>query len=120
MSFEEELEAICSSVDGARSAVLMSRDGISVAIHKLDERGPDDETMLIELVASLNQAVSAAQASGAAPLSSVDLHTGIGTIIVRWLSEEYFVALMLNPGALDGHARYVLRIHSLALEKELL
>ncbi len=120
MSFEEELKSICSSVEGGRSALVMSRDGISVSVYKVDDQGPDDETMMIEMVASLNQAVSAAAASGAAPLTFMELHTAVGTVMINWLSEEYFVALMLNPGALDGRARYALRIHSLALEKELL
>lgn len=118
MSFNTELQAICREVDGCLAAFVMSLDGISVAQEK---RGAtlDLETLLIELGAPLRQVIAALRAGEAGTLAEAVLASEKGVLLVRWLQEEYFVALYLSPQAILGRARYVLRRHTGALLREL-
>ena len=45
MSFDRELKALCDEVQGARSAMVMSFDGISVAGHQAREGDLDTEAL---------------------------------------------------------------------------
>jgi|DewCreStandDraft_4_1066084.scaffolds.fasta_scaffold00303_35 predicted regulator of Ras-like GTPase activity (Roadblock/LC7/MglB family) len=118
MSFQSELQDICREMAGCRAAFVMSLDGISIAQEKRDP-ALDLETLLIELGAPLRQAIAALQAVEAGALTEAVFATEKGVLLVRWLREEYFVAMFCDPDAILGRARYVLRRHAGALLKEL-
>jgi len=120
MSFQSELEAICAEVPGCQTAVVMSLDGISVASHVEDAGDMDTEAFLIELVGPLKQAIQVMQTLDAGALSTFELSTPDVTLVLRLLSDEYFVALLLAPDALTGHGRFAVRSHSASLRAELL
>lgn len=119
MSFTEELKAICEEVRGSRAALVMSLDGISVARHINGEGGPDVETLIVEMVGPLCQAVRGAANTEGGSLKEMMLAFDNGCLLVRMLRDEYFAALYLDPADLAGKGRYALRRHSLPLLKEL-
>jgi predicted regulator of Ras-like GTPase activity (Roadblock/LC7/MglB family) len=119
MSFKDELEAICNSVPGSRSAIVMSLDGIAVATHQQRAGGVDTESLLIELINPLKQATGVISAATASGLSAMEMATAKGTLLVSLLKEDHFVALYLDPDAVLGQARFAVRLHRSALNKEL-
>lgn len=120
MSFQGELEAICAEVPGSQTATVMSLDGIAVANHSVAEPALDTEALFVELVGPLKQAISAMGAVDAGQLDVLELAARQGVVLVRMLSEEHFVSLLLAPDALVGRGRYALRRHSPSLRRELL
>ena len=119
MSFQSELEAICEEVPGCRTAWVMSLDGISVANHVVDAGELDMEAMLIELIGPLKQAIQVMQSVEAGDLATFEVASGEAKLLVRLLSEEYFVALVLKPDAIVGRGRFAVRLHSANLREEL-
>jgi len=119
MSFQSELEAICAEVPGCRTAVVMSLDGISVATHVQDAGDLDTEALLVELIGPLNQAIQVTQLVSAGSLSTFEVSTSEVTLLIRVLSEEYIIALVLAPDAIPGQGRFAIRAHSAALRAEL-
>ena len=120
MSFQSELEAICAEVPGCRTAVVMSLDGISVANHVQDPGRLDNEALLIEMIGSLKQAIQAMQIVSAGSLSTFEVSTPEVKLLVRLLTDEYIIALVLAPDAIPGRGRFAVRAHSAALRAELL
>ncbi|MBN2494821.1 MAG: hypothetical protein JXR96_09550 [Deltaproteobacteria bacterium] len=118
MSFKEELEAICRQVPGSRAAMVMSMDGI-VVMKSASGAEVDIESLGVEIVGPLKLAAQAVQNTSMGDLATLELETQTGTLLVRQLLDEYFVALLLGPGALVGKGRYVLRVHGQALKDEL-
>jgi predicted regulator of Ras-like GTPase activity (Roadblock/LC7/MglB family) len=119
MSFQTELEAICSEVPGCRTAVVMSLDGISVANHVVDAGDLDIEALLIELIGPLKQAIGVMKTVAAGELATFEVSTADAGLLVRLLSEEYFIALVLKPDAITGRGRYAVRAHATNLREEL-
>jgi len=52
-------------------------------------------------------------------LLEATLTTESGSIIMRFISDEYFIAMMLEPEGNFGRGRFELRLAELKLEKEL-
>jgi predicted regulator of Ras-like GTPase activity (Roadblock/LC7/MglB family) len=125
MAFQESLSEVCERVPGARAAWVMSLDGISVAQHIVGPAGGsgdglDLEALLVEIGPPLKQLVRGVEQSRAGGLRCLELDTEHGAVLVRLLSEEYFLALVLEPGGLVGRGRFELRAHAPGLSRELL
>jgi len=119
MSFQDELKSICDSSDRFLSAVIMNLDGLVVARHDARDVEVDIEVLLVELTASLKQALQALDGVEVGELSEFSLDFAKGSLVVRPLKDEHFVALLMAPGALTGKGRHALRIHKQPLVKEL-
>jgi len=55
----------------------------------------------------------------AGTVRSLELQTELGVVVLRMLNEEYFVALILEPGGLVGRGRFEVRNHAVDLAREL-
>jgi predicted regulator of Ras-like GTPase activity (Roadblock/LC7/MglB family) len=119
MSFQDELKGIGSQVPGCRAAVIMNLDGLVVARHDEVEDGLDIEILLVELTNSLKQAMQAASTVEGGELSEFVLAFEKGSLVVRALQDEHFVALLMEPGGMVGRGRYELRRRSQPLIQEL-
>ena len=119
MSFREELAQICEEVPGCWASVLMNLDGVVVHRHLAQDVGMDDEVLLVELTSSMKQALQATTRSDGGELGEYCVSFDRGTVVVRMLKDEHFVAALLGPKGLVGKGRYSLRRHSLPLIQEL-
>lgn len=119
MSFDEILREACALVPGSRVAVLMNMDGLMVARHERQPAGVDLEAMLVEMVGALATSGRVAGEVKGAQFTDASFGMGVGTLVVRMLPEDHFVALWLGPEAASGRARWALRILQLDLVKEL-
>jgi len=119
MDIQMELEQMCREVPGCRAAVIMNLDGLVVLRHVAEPGGLDDEILLVQLSSSVRQAIKAVASVEGGELIEFSMAFEAGQLVVRLLKEEHFVALLLDPPALAGKGRYVLRSRSLGLINEL-
>lgn len=117
--FKETLREMLDRCEGGLAGALMGFDGIAVDTYAAPDSGRDGETVGMELshvLSQLRQAVTALEAGG---LEEVTIKCSRLTVVLRALSEEYFLALVMKPDANLGKARYLCRIAAPELRKHL-
>jgi len=119
MIFQQELEAICQEAPGCHEAVLMNFDGLVVFRHVVKESDINAEDFLVELTDAIKRTQQAVGSANGGGLGEFTLAFDKATLVVRFLKDDHFVALLMEPTALEGRGRYALRCHSLALAQEL-
>ena len=91
------------SAPGARSSTSREKD--EAATHKVHP-----QTATIEMSAVAKDLKRVADGLGAGLVQEVSVQTGEITTVLRPLTDEYFLALSLAPGALAGKGRYLMRV----------
>ena len=111
MTFRESLQHIVDNVPGAVAAMIMGFDGIALESYDRDGgSGIDLPTLLIEYsgaTQTLRRAVETVPEIGA--VTEVAVERSTGTCLLRPLSDEYFMAVIVRPEGLTGKARYLMR-----------
>lgn len=119
--FREVLHDVMRRTEGCLGALIMGTDGI--VVEKVWQIGAVAETNLEVAAAEFAALVKNARRTGGEMRLGNLLEmtfTGEGGIfILRFVSEDYFVAAILSPDGNFGRARYELRRAELLLEKEL-
>jgi predicted regulator of Ras-like GTPase activity (Roadblock/LC7/MglB family) len=111
MSFRDDLEGICSRVDGAFAASVMGFDGIPIeTVEPRPPAGVELQTLLIEYSGILSQVRQAAESLQMGQASEVSIRTERMVAVARMLTPDYFAVVALDPGGNVGRARYELRI----------
>ncbi len=120
MGFREHLQRVVDSVPGAASAAVLGFDGIVIDTYESPEN-PFDTTVLLTEYAAIAQQLgqSATRAPGAGEFRDVVVATGNLACVIRLLTSEYIMAVLLSPQALSSKARYLMRVVSPMLSKEL-
>src|SRR5262245_45564779 len=115
-SFSDALQSIANKVPEAQIVMIMGTDGIP--IEKLVARpDPALEAVAAEFTTLLRSSLSAAAGSGLGSLTELSVVTQKMTTLIQGITPEYFLFAALQPGALVGKARFVLRVAGLALQK---
>jgi predicted regulator of Ras-like GTPase activity (Roadblock/LC7/MglB family) len=118
---DEILQKIVETSPAAKGAILMGFDGIAVTQYVAPEFADDMdiESMAMEFSFRFLELRDAANSLEMGQISDITLKAEYGTVLVRVLSEEYFVAVLLaSPGHM-GKGRWVLRSQSRHLHAEL-
>lgn len=115
--FRASLEKMVDGCEGAFAAVVMGFDGVSV---ESITRQPhfDVQTVSMEFSFVLTQVRKASEILEVGGLEEVSIRSEQLTYLVRVLSEDYFVALVLSPEGNLGKGRFVLRMGLPALRAE--
>ncbi len=108
--FKEILQDLVDRTDGGVAGLLMATDGIAIDQYATGEGPFDVEAVGMEYSVVLKGVQRAAEMLDTGATNEVSLKTERLTTIVRMLSDEYFVALTLEPGGNVGKARYLLRV----------
>lgn len=111
MNFREHCQRIVESVPGATACSVMGFDGIAIDTFEGKQSAFDIPTLLTQYsaaVLSLRHAEADQPRSGA--VQELVISTPQLTAVLRPLSGDYFLAVLLNPGALAGKARYLMRM----------
>lgn len=118
---DEILRTIVEKTPSAKGAILMGFDGISVEqwVHPDHEDDTDIESMAMEFSFRFMELRDAANSLGMGGLTDITLKGEYGTVIVRVMSEEYFVAVMLGSPGHMGKGRWMLRSQAKALNADL-
>jgi predicted regulator of Ras-like GTPase activity (Roadblock/LC7/MglB family) len=120
MSFREHLQRIVSSVPGAMSAAVLGFDGIVVDGFEAPGNPYDMTVFLTEYTATakhLSQSVSRVPDVGT--LGDIAINAENVTCLMRPLTSDYLLSVMMKPGSLNGKARYIMRVVTPLLAQEL-
>src|SRR5215472_5964561 len=108
--FRENLQKIVDNVDGGVAGLLMGFDGIAVETYQRDDADVDIQAVGMEFSFILTQVRKAAEILEVGGVREIAIKADQLTVIIRVLSEEYFVALVLKPEGNFGKGRYLLRM----------
>lgn len=123
--FRDSLENICRDLDGVVMATLMGIDGLPVETlvvtepPMLDGRPLEIDALLVEYSAVLDQVRRSAEVFGAGDLQEMTIRASQLTTVFRILTQDYFVAIAIVPGAIAGKGRFLLRTRTASLIPEL-
>jgi predicted regulator of Ras-like GTPase activity (Roadblock/LC7/MglB family) len=119
MTFREHIQRIVQSTPGAVACTIMGFDGIAIDTFETGTGEVDIPVLLVEFAAAaqlLRRNATQSPAGGFVEMVVTNQHL---SAIVRPLTEEYFLAVVLAPNALVGKARFLMRVAAAPIAKEL-
>ncbi len=120
MMFKEVLHEIVNRTEGCLGVVIMGTDGIPVEkVWKPAGTEANLDIAMAEYTSLLRNAKRTNLEMGLGQLQEFTLSSESGIFILRFVSEDYFVAMVISPEGNFGRGRYELRRAELLLEKEL-
>jgi predicted regulator of Ras-like GTPase activity (Roadblock/LC7/MglB family) len=117
--FKEALREMLDRCDGGLAGALMGYDGIAVDVYTAPGSSRDGETVGMELSHVLSQVKQAVEALEAGGLEEVTIRSSRLSVVLRSLSDEYFLALAMRPDGNLGKGRYLCRVTAPKLRKNL-
>jgi predicted regulator of Ras-like GTPase activity (Roadblock/LC7/MglB family) len=118
--FREVLHETLTRTEGCLGVIVMGTDGI--AVEQLWHGSGTDlnlDVAVAEFSSLIKNARRANGEMGFGKLHEVTLAGESGIFIFRFVSEDYFIAMVLKPEGNFGRGRYELKRAELLLEKEL-
>ena len=116
----ELLQKIVEGTPGARAAILMGFDGITVdQFVRPEDAGTDVEALAMEFSFRFLELQKAAKSLDLGPVSDITVKAERATILVRVLNEEFFVATLLAEAGHFGKGRWLLRSTAGAIASQL-
>jgi predicted regulator of Ras-like GTPase activity (Roadblock/LC7/MglB family) len=118
---DQILRKIVESTPGAKGAILMGFDGISVAqwVKPEHEHETDIESMAMEFSFRFLELRDAATSLEMGTVTDITLKAEFGSVLVRVLSNEYFVTVLLTHSGHMGKGRWMLRQQADALRSDM-
>lgn len=119
MIFEEIAKDTVERVYGAIASIIMGRDGIALSQYLKEGVDIDLETIGIEYANLLSEISKVTESIGSGVTQEVNILTDNYLILLRSISPEYFIALVLSPDGNFGKGRYLLRVSVPKIKAEL-
>ncbi len=121
MSFREHMQRIVEQTPGAIACTVMGFDGIAIDSFEVGGGELDLPALVVEYSAAAKQLRRAAaeQAPGGGDLVEMGVTVENLSLLLRPLTDEYFLAVVLKVDGLAGKARYLMRVTAPAIAKEL-
>ena len=107
--FKQVLREVVERTEGGIAGLVMGYDGIPVENYVKGDSGFDIETIGMELSVILTQITKAAEMLESGATREVAIQAERMTTVIRFLNDQYFVALALAPGGNFGKGRFLLR-----------
>ncbi|MDD2367307.1 MAG: roadblock/LC7 domain-containing protein [Desulfuromonadaceae bacterium] len=119
MSLRDSLKTIVQSVDGALTAIIMAYDGIPIDEVSVEQTEFDVQLLSVEYATVLKEIKRAVDVIKMGSLEEVSITTTRICVIVRVLNDDLFAALILSRDGNVGKGRYMLKIKSYEVLREL-
>jgi predicted regulator of Ras-like GTPase activity (Roadblock/LC7/MglB family) len=119
MSLKETLNSIIDSVDGAMAAIIFAGDGVSIDEIVAERADLDTQLLAVEYATILKEIRRAVDVIRMGTLEELSLTTTGSCCIVRVLNDEIYTALILSGDGNIGKGRYVLKVKSFEIQREL-
>lgn len=119
MPIRDTLDTIVRSVDGALAAIIMAYDGIPIDEIAVEQSDFDTQLLSVEYATVLREIKRAADVIKAGDMEEVSITTSRTRTVMRVLSNELFVALIMRRDGNFGKGRYLLKAKSYELIQEL-
>ena len=117
MTFSEVLKEAVDRVDGAVAAMIVASDGIPVEEY-IVEKLIDFSALSAEASALIKDIEMASQDLQLGQTKEFALIADVCGIIMRRITQDYYLALVVKPDGNYGKARFVLRMAVPKIEKE--
>ena len=108
MVFNDVLQGLVEQAGGGIGAVLMGYDGIAIEQFFRPVSGLDMQLMAVEYANILKEIKNAAEVLNTGKMEEVAIKTERYQMVIRTLTDEYFVALTLEQNGNFGKGRYLL------------
>jgi len=116
----ETLQKLVEETPGALGSILMGFDGIAVMQHLSPSAQAEDiESCAMEFSFRFIELRKAAEALEMGTIADITIKAEERTLLCRVLSDEFFVALLLEDSAGFGKGRWMLRSSASELAAEL-
>lgn len=119
MPLRESLNTIVKSVDGSLAAVIMAYDGIPIDEVTVEQTEFDMQLLSVEYATVLKEIKRAVDVIKMGDLEEVSISTSRTCIIVRVLNDDLFAALIMSRDGNIGKGRYMLKLKSFEMVREL-
>jgi len=119
MSLRETLARIIESVEGGCSISVMASDGIPIDEVVVNQAGLDLQLLTVEYATLLKDIRRIVEVLKVGQLEEISVATGQLHVIIRILNEELFVVLIMTREGNLGKGRYLLRLNSDGMAREL-
>lgn len=116
--FAEHLKAVVENVEGGRGGLIMGLDGIAVDSY-VREESFDISTIGMEFSFILTQARKAGEILQVGGVSEFVVRAESMWMLVRMLTDEYFLAIVLGADGNFGKCRFLMRLAQPKLLAEL-
>ena len=119
--FQEVLQEVVDNTDGGVAGLLMGYDGIPVDqyIRSEGSQTTDVESVGMEYSVILKSIMNAAEMLDVGKANEVAIRAERMITLIRFLTEDYFVAITMQPNANLGKARFLLRTRAAKLAADL-
>ena len=119
--FKEPLKKIVDNTEGGIAGVLMGFDGIEVESYTREGGGQkiDISTVAMEMSVVLKHATNAAEILEIGKLQEFSFQAEQLIMVVRLISDEYFMGIAMEPDGNFGKARFLMRVTLPKLRSEL-
>ena len=117
--FSEHLKSVVDQVDGGVGALLMGLDGIAVESYVADGNKMDITTLGMEFSFILGQVKKASDILRLGGVNELTIKAESLYLVVRMLTADYFMAVVLTGEGNYGKCRFLMRLASPRLVAEL-
>jgi predicted regulator of Ras-like GTPase activity (Roadblock/LC7/MglB family) len=119
MSFREMLKGLVCNVDGGQGAVIMGYDGIPIDEFIMEDVPLDVQLLSVEYATLMKEIKRTIDVLKTGEMEEVSIATGLSRIIVRSISHDFFIVLVLDKDGNFGKGRYLLKRDAPKLAEEL-
>jgi len=119
MSLRDTLNCIAQSVDGTLVALIMAYDGIPIEEVTVLHSELDMQLLSVEYATVLKEIKRAVNVIRMGDLEEVSITTSRTSVLVKILNDDIFAALILSHDGNIGKGRYMLRLKSFEILREL-
>jgi predicted regulator of Ras-like GTPase activity (Roadblock/LC7/MglB family) len=119
MSLRDSLNTIVQSVDGALSAIIMAYDGIPIDEVTVEQSELDIQLLSVEYTTVLKEIRRAVDVIKMGDLEEVSISTTRTCVVVRVLNDDLFAVLIMRRDGNIGKGRYLLKLKSFEILREL-
>ncbi len=109
MAFRTVLKGLVEGVEGGQGAVIMGYDGIPIDEYIREELSLDIQLLSVEYATLLKDIRRTVEVLKTGEMDEISISTGLTRVIVRPVSEEFFVVFVLDRDGNFGKGRYLLK-----------
>ena len=119
MPYKDTLRSITESVGGGLAAIIMGYDGIPIDEYMTDGGSIDLQLLSVEYANLLRDIKRTVDLLENGDMQEVSIATDRVRVLVRVISEEFFLALVITADGNYGKGRYLLSREAVKLREEL-
>lgn len=109
--FADTLETIVSGTDGGLAGLVMGTDGIAVDQFMPANGNADVESVGMEFSVIATSIAKAIELLDGGAVEDFVVRSERMVVLMRFVAEGYFAAILMAPSGNLGKARYLLRLH---------